>query len=68
MCSLSLGTLGRRGHQLGTENPIPEPTGHAEAIFEVGEVVLEVVLLEVLVVRGETGNNVSAALEKELRE
>lgn len=57
MCSLSLRALWSRGHQLGAENSVPEATCHAESVLEIGEVVLEVVLFEFLVVCGEAGGN-----------
>jgi hypothetical protein len=45
--------LGRR-RQLGAEDAVPEAAGDAEAVLVVGEVVLEVVLLECVPVGWET--------------
>lgn len=36
----------RRRRQLGAKDTVPETAGHAEAVLVVGEVVLQVVLLE----------------------
>lgn len=51
---LSLGSLWRRGLQLGAEYSIPESAGNAKAILEICVVVLEVILLELLVVHRKT--------------
>ena len=40
--------------QLGAEDAVPEAAGDAEAVLVIGEVVLEVVLLECVPVGGET--------------
>ena len=45
--------LGRR--ELGAEDAVPEAAGDAEAVLVVGKVVLQVVFLELAVVRGEAG-------------
>ena len=41
------------GRQLGAEDAVPEAAGDAEAVLVIGEVVLEVVLLECVPVGGE---------------
>ena len=41
------------GRQLGAEDAVPEATGDAESVLVIGEVVLEVVLLECVPVGGE---------------
>ena len=52
-CSCQKASLGRLDHlglrwrrQLGAEDAVPEAAGDAEAVLVVGEVVLQVVLLE----------------------
>jgi len=47
--------LGWAHLELRAEDSVPEAAGHAEAILIVGEVVLEMVLLELLVVGRESG-------------
>ena len=54
--------------QLRAKDAVPEATGHAEPILVVGEVVLQVVFLELAVVRGEPGQvsarGISACLQR----
>ena len=44
--------------QLGTEDTVPEAAGDAEAVLVVGEVVLQVVLLEFAPVGWEAGRKI----------
>jgi len=48
--------LGLSHIELGAKHPVPEAAGDAEAVLVVGEVVLEVVLLEGLVESWEPGS------------
>lgn len=57
--SLGLCTLGRWCLQLSAKYPIPKPTGNAEPVLEISVVVLQVVLLELFVVQGETVHSMS---------
>lgn len=64
MCpSLPLSTLCRLdnfgGWQLGIENPIPESTRDSKSVLIVGEVMLEVVFLELAVIRRQTNSMIS---------
>lgn len=49
---LRLQNLGRRKFKLSAKNPVPETAGNTKAVVEIRKVMLEVVLLELLVVRG----------------
>lgn len=52
MCLLGLDNLGRRWSlELSTENDVPEAAGDTKTVVEVGKVMLEVILLELLIVR-----------------
>lgn len=53
LCLLGFHNLGRRSLQLSAEDTVPESTGDAESIFEVGVVVLQVIFLEFLIVQRE---------------
>lgn len=50
VCSLGLHVLGRRHLELSAEDAVPKATSDAEAIVEICEMMLKVVLLERLVI------------------
>lgn len=53
MSLLGFDNLGGWSLQFSAEDTVPESTGDAESIFEVGVVVLQVILLKFLIVQRE---------------
>jgi hypothetical protein len=49
--SRRLDDLGSREIKLGTKNPVPEAAGNTKAVLVVGEMMLQVILLEFSVVQ-----------------
>lgn len=49
-CLLSLDDLWRRQLKLGAKHTVPESASDTKSIFEIGEVMLKVVLLKLLVI------------------